>query len=93
MNATTGTFPLTFEQYLLDNNKSMSMDSINVDSWRVLFEREQFTNANAPKVIPPCPAWCIQPAGHEYDSADGAGADLVFERQQTSPTRARLCRP
>lgn len=41
--------------------------------WRALRERDARIAANAPKVIPPCPAWCrfadVYPgANHGYDS-------------------------
>ena len=87
MFPTTSTTPLTFEPYLLDHNAT---DSANLDGWRMMFERQQFIDANAPTVIPPCPAWCILPAGHEYDSTDGFGADLVFVRRHVAYEGAKM---
>ncbi len=55
-----------------------------------LAEHQRFVEDHAPKVIPPCPAWCVQPAGHDYDGTDGSGEDLTFERTHVALDGERL---
>lgn len=83
MNATDTRIPATFEQYAELNN--VPADHGNLDGWRKVYEHEVFAEAHAPATIPPCPWWCADQAGHGYDSTDGTGDELAFERFHHAP--------
>jgi hypothetical protein len=38
----------------------------------------------APTVIPPCPSWCSEPPGHEYDGVIDIRVNRAFARTHTS---------
>jgi len=60
--------------------REMGIDPQN-PLWAQLLEHERLVKANSPKVIPPCPAWCVTGAGHGYDSTSvPTGEDMMFER-------------
>jgi hypothetical protein len=70
--------PSTFAEYMRQHD--IPADHPNLDGWRKLWQQERQAEQHAPRVIPPCPFWCRLPEGHDYDSVDGFGDDLVFER-------------
>jgi hypothetical protein len=74
--------PPTFEAFMAAND--LTADHPNLDGWRELWRRELDIASQAPAVIPPCPPWCLLDQGHEYDSTDGHGDDVTFERQHVA---------
>ncbi len=74
--------PSTFEAFMAAND--LTHDHPNLDGWRRVWQNQLQVEATVPAVTPPCPAWCTLPAGHEYDSTDGWGDDLVFLRRHVA---------
>ncbi len=82
MFPTSTAVPPTFDAFMAEND--LTADHPNLDGWRVLWRRELDIATQAPAVIPPCPPWCVRDAGHDYDSTDGFGDDLSFERRHVA---------
>lgn len=78
----SSTVPPTFEAFRAEHN--IPADHPNLDGWQAVWRREQEVAAFAPTVIPPCPAWCNLPAGHDYDSTDGSGDELTYQRRHVA---------
>jgi hypothetical protein len=74
--------PPTFEAFMAEHN--LTSDHPTLDNWRAMWERERSIEDHAPTVIPPCPSWCSLDAGHDYDSTDGYGDDVDFQRQHVA---------
>ncbi len=68
----------TFEDYRREHG--IADDHPNLDGWRALWQHELQIEQHRPTVIPPCPSWCVLPAGHDYPSVDVSGDELTFER-------------
>lgn len=79
----TSTIPDTFEQFVEQHN--LPADHGNLEGWRRVYEQQKIVETNAPTVIPPCPWWCKDPAGHDYTSTDGWDDDLTFQRFHSHP--------
>lgn len=56
----------TFEQYAA--RKGASPADPHYEPMRELWGHAQLAHLSYPATIPPCPSWCVQPDGHEYDS-------------------------
>lgn len=82
MFPTSTTVPTTFDAFMAENN--LAAADPNLGGWRRIWETDQLVAAHAPTVIPPCPAGCTQPAGHDYPSTDGWADDLTFQRQHVA---------
>ncbi len=70
MNATDSKIPGTFEEYLARLADGGVAVGDHLDMARQMYDGERLTEASAPTVIPPCPSWCRNSAGHPYDSTE-----------------------
>lgn len=75
----------TFEQYADSLGVDPSTDDPSrVAALRVYFEQEQTMERLWPTVIPPCPSWCIDEPGHDFDSWDLDQDEPGFTRFHTA---------
>jgi hypothetical protein len=74
--------PSTFADYMREHD--IPADHPNLEGWRVLWQRDQQAEQQKPTTIPPCPAWCRLPEGHDYSEVDGFRDELTFERQHVA---------
>lgn len=76
--------PSSFEDYMREHN--LSPDHATLENHRVLWQLERRVDDEAPTVIPACPSWCTQLAGHGYPSYNGAldGQPITYDRQHVA---------
>ncbi len=70
----------TFEDYRREHG--IADDDPALWLYRQQWEIEAEAERHRPATMPPCPEWCLLPAGHDYDSI--GGHPISLERQHVA---------